>query len=256
MPRAKPGFVRSLALVAIWLAAAAATDGPMPGNPLLDIPGGGFIFGNDNGPPNEAPARVVELAPFRVNKFEITNAQYSAFAAETAHRPSFYAGHPELGLADRPVVGIAFDDAQAFCRHYGLRLPTEEEWERAARGRQGWAHPWGDAAVGAGRANRGAQTCCGPDAADGYAMTAPVGHYPAGASAEGVHDLIGNVWEWVDAWYAPYGTPEAQLDRQYRILRGGAWNSDDAHLTATYRLAYRPDFAFAGNGGFRCASSP
>jgi len=255
MPRTTQGFVRRLALVAIWLMATAAADQPIAGNPLVDIAAGSFIFGNDSGPPNEAPARVVELPAFRINMFEITNAQFAAFTAETGHRPSFYWNHPQLGLPGYPVVGVAFADAEAFCSHYGLRLPSEEQWERAARSLQGWLHPWGNEPVTPERANRGAPACCTPDTADGYALTAPVGQFAKGASAEGVQDLIGNVWEWVDAWYNPYGTPAAAADRRYRVLRGGAWNSDDLHLTATYRLAYRPDFAFAANGGFRCVRS-
>jgi iron(II)-dependent oxidoreductase len=252
MPRAKPGFVRSVGIAVIWLLSMAAVDQPIPDNPLVDIPGGRFIFGNDAGLPNEAPARAVELLEFRINKFEITNAEYAGFTAETGRRPSFYWNHPELGLLDHPVVGVTFDDAAAFCAHYGLRLPTEEQWERAARGTQGWFHPWGNDAVTPERANRGADVCCEPSVADGYALTAPVGRFEKGANAEGVQDLIGNVWEWVDAWYNPYETPESALEKQYRVLRGGAWNSDDVHLTATYRMAYRPDFAFAANGGFRC----
>lgn len=252
MPRAKPGFVRKLGVPVIWLLSMAAVDQPIPDNPLVDIPAGSFIFGNDAGLPNEAPSRIVELPAFRINMFEITNAEYADFAAETGRRQSFYGNHPELGLPDHPAVGVAFEEAEAFCSYHGLRLPTEEQWERAARGTQGWLHPWGNEAVAPELANRGAAVCCEADVADGYALTAPVGHFGKGASAEGVQDLIGNVWEWVDAWYNPYGTAAEALEKRYRILRGGAWNSDDAHLTATYRLAYRPDFAFAANGGFRC----
>lgn len=244
------------AVVVASIAGAAAGDEPVAGNPLVEIPAGSFVFGNDSGPPNEAPQRVIDLPAFGINMFEITNAQFAAFVAETGHRPPFHGNHPQLGLPDHPVVGVAFADAEAFCSRYGLRLPTEEQWERAARGPEGWLHPWGNDAATPERANRGAPSCCTPDAADGYALTAPVGSFAQGASAEGVQDLIGNVWEWVDAWYNPYGTPAAAMDRSYRVLRGGAWNSDDQHLTATYRMAYRPDFAFAGNGGFRCVRSP
>ncbi len=224
----------------------------IPGNPLVPIPAGAFVFGADDGEPNERPARRVELAAFAITTFEITNAQYRAFAAAAGHRPAFYDSHPVLGRADHPVVGVTRHSAAAFCAFHGLALPTAQQWERAARGTEGWTHPWGDGPVTAERANRGAETCCQPSAADGYVMTAPVGSFPAGRSAEGVHDLIGNAWEWVDGWYNAYDAAPAAREETFAVLRGGAWNSDSNRLRATYRLAYRPDFRFASNGGFRC----
>lgn len=245
----RPGRLKPALLgLVLAVAAAAAAEEPIPGNPLVAIPAGRFVFGEES-PTDASPARRIDLPAFAINKHEITNAQFRAFVAATGHRPAFFAEHPELGADDRPVVGVSWADADAFCRHHGLRLPNERQFERAARGRDGAPHPWGDAPATAHRANRGAAACCGPDAADGYAMTAPVGRFPEGASAEGVFDLIGNVWEWTDDWYAP--------GQQFKVLRGGAWNSDDPRLRATHRLAYHPEYRFAGNGGFRCvASSP
>ena len=216
-------------------------------------PAGAFVFGNDEGAENERPARRIVLAGFRINRYEITNRQYRAFVSASGHRPSLYDTHPVLGRARYPVVGVSWDDASAFCAHYGLKLPLERQWERAARGTGGGLYPWGNAPVTPERANRGAAECCRPSEADGYRMTAPVGSFPAGRSPEGVDDLIGNAFEWVDGWYTPY---DAQADAprpEFRVLRGGAWNSDDWKLRATYRLAYRGEFRFAANGGFRCA---
>ncbi len=244
-----------LLLPLVWLLVTGAADRAVPGNPLIDVAGGTFAFGSDDGAANETPARRLDLPAFRINKFEITNAQYDAMAAATGAPPAFYRNHPVLGAPDHPVVGVSYADAEAFCAHYGLRLPSEAEWERAARGHDGRPYPWGAEPPTAARVNRGAAVCCAGDAEGGWPMTAPVGAHPAGASPEGVHDLIGNVWEWVDAWYNPYGTPPDAEDRQFRVLRGGAWNSDDMRLRATYRLAYRPDFAVAANGGFRCAAA-
>jgi iron(II)-dependent oxidoreductase len=235
----------------------AAADGPIPGNPLIEIPAGPFVFGNDSGEDNERPRRVIEGRAFAINRTEITNAQYQRFVDATGHRSAFYGGHPVLGLDDRPVVGVSFDDAAAFCAHFGLRLPTEREYERAARGTDGARFPWGDAAVDATRANHGSDACCDSDGSDGYAMTAPADSFPQGASKEGVLNLVGNVWEWTADFYAPYeGEAPADIAGKYRVLRGGAWNSDPSHLTATYRLAYDPDYRFAANGGFRCVRSP
>jgi iron(II)-dependent oxidoreductase len=245
------------ALLVIAAPAAATADEPIPGNPLIAIAPGPFVFGNDGGNDNERPRRIVDGKGFAMNRTEISNAQYQRFVDATGHRSAFYGGHPFLGLDQRPVVGVSYDDAMAFCNFYQLTLPSEQEYERAARGTDGSPYPWGDAPVDAMRANRGADECCAGDKGDGYDMTAPVDSYPDGASKEGILNLIGNVWEWTRDFYAPYeGEPPADIAGKYRVLRGGAWNSDPSHLTTTYRLAYDPDFRFAANGGFRCVRSP
>jgi iron(II)-dependent oxidoreductase len=234
----------------------AASDEPVAGNPLIEIAAGPFIFGNDHGDDNERPRQMVVGAAFAMNLTEISNAQYQRFVDETGHRSAFYGDHPFLGLGDRPVVGVSWADAQAFCEHYGLRLPSEREYERAARGVDGALFPWGTAPANPTLVNGGAETCCGSDDRDGYAMTAPVDSFAPGASPEGIFNLVGNVWEWTRDLYARYdGAPDAENDGKYRVLRGGAWNSDPTHLSTTYRLAYDPDFRFAANGGFRCVRS-
>jgi iron(II)-dependent oxidoreductase len=236
--------------------AAAAGEDPIAGNPLIEIGAGPFIFGNDDGNDNERPRQTVSGTGFAMNRTEVSNAQYQRFIAATGHRPAFYGGHPLLGLGDRPVVGVSWADADAFCRHYGLRLPSEREYERAARGVDGAPFPWGAAPLKPTLVNGGAETCCGGDDRDGYAMTAPVDSFANGASPEGILNLVGNAWEWTRDSYARYdGAADPQDDNKYRVLRGGAWNSDPSHLSTTYRLAYDPDFRFAANGGFRCVRS-
>jgi iron(II)-dependent oxidoreductase len=249
---------RLAALVAITVLnpAGALADEPIPGDPLVAIPAGDFVFGNDAGPENERPQRMVDGEAFAINRTEITNAQYQAFIDATGHRSAFYGGHPFLGLPERPVVGVSWGDADAFCRFHGLSLPSEREYERAARGTGGAAFPWGEAERGPMRANGGADACCAGDDSDGYMMTAPADSFADGASGEGVLNLVGNVWEWTRDWYAPYeGTDDPATAGKFRVLRGGAWNSDPSHLSTTYRLAYDPDFRFAANGGFRCVRS-
>jgi iron(II)-dependent oxidoreductase len=244
-----------LAVVAV-IATAAAEDDPIAGNPLIAISAGPFVFGSNDSNANERPRRMIEGRAFAINRTEITNAQYQRFVDATGHRSAFYGGHPILGLADRPVVGVSFADAAAFCAHFGLSLPSEQQYERAARGADGAPFPWGDAPVDAMRANHGSDACCDSDASDGYAMTAPAVSFPQGASKEGVLNLVGNVWEWTRDVYAPYqGETPSDIAGQYGVLRGGAWNSDPSHLTTTYRLAYDPEFRFAANGGFRCVRS-
>ena len=242
--------------IALFLASAAlaADAGPIAGNPLIEIPAGPFVFGRDDGPENERPRRIVDGRAFAINRTEITNREYAAFVAATSHRRAFYADHPLLGLADRPVVGVSWGDADAFCRHYGLALPSEQQYERAARGVGGNALPWSSGSRLEQRANTGATVCCAGDDRDGYAMTAPADSFAPGASPEGVLNLVGNVWEWTRDIYAPY-TQASVAEGRHRVLRGGSWNSDARHLTTTYRLAYDPDFRFAANGGFRCVRS-
>lgn len=248
--------VAAVAIVLTLAAKAATADaGPITSNPLVDIPAGTFVFGRDNGPDNERPRQLVLGHAFAINRTEITNRQYQDFVAATAHRPAFYAGHPLLGLDDHPVVGVSWADADVFCRHYGLTLPSEQQYERAARGTEGQAFPWGMAPADDRRVNAGATICCSGDASDGYPMTAPAMSFAAGASGEGVLNLVGNVWEWTSDLYAPHEPKGAMGGRSYRVLRGGAWNSDPAHLTTTYRLAYDPSFRFSANGGFRCVRS-
>ena len=234
------------------LSLAAHAQGPLEGNPLIEIPGGPFVFGSDAGEDNEAPAAVIDLAPFRINKYEVTNRLYAAFVAATGHRPAFYHNHPLFGLPDRPAVGLSWGDADDFCRHYGLTLPNEQQWERAARGADGRVYPWGEESPDARRANLGTTECCDPDDRDGHLGSAPVGSYPEGQTAEGVMDLAGNVWELVDGWYGPHTSDPATRQREFRVLRGGAYNSHAWKLRATYRLAYDGDFRFSASGGFRC----
>ncbi|OHV79675.1 formylglycine-generating enzyme family protein [Ensifer sp. LCM 4579] len=245
-----------MAITLFIVSSAIAGDlEPIAGNPLVAIPAGPFVFGRDDGPENERPRRIVEGRGFAINRTEITNRQYARFVAATGHRPAFYADHPLLGVADRPVVGVSWGDADAFCRHYGLALPSEQQYERAARGTNGKAFPWGDTPPDTMQANAGSDVCCAGDDRDGYPMTAPADAFAAGASEEGVLNLIGNAWEWTGDAYRAYGGTSVVGDERYRVLRGGAWNSDPDHLTTTYRLAYDPGFRFAANGGFRCVRS-
>ncbi|MBD9375373.1 SUMF1/EgtB/PvdO family nonheme iron enzyme [Rhizobium sp. ARZ01] len=243
-----------VALVAFG--ATAADVDPITGNPLIVIPAGAFVFGRDDGPENERPRQVIEGPGFAINRTEITNGQYQHFVEATGHRPAFYASHPLLGLGNHPVVGVSWGDANAFCRYYGLALPSEQQYERAARGTAGASFPWGVATMDDMKANSGVKICCSGDESDGYPMTAPAESFAEGASEEGVLNLVGNVWEWTGDVYAPYGADAVTAGAEtYRVLRGGSWNSDPKHLTTTYRLAYDPEFRFSANGGFRCVRS-
>jgi iron(II)-dependent oxidoreductase len=248
---------RLCVVVAFLLVSPTTASAQIEGNPLVAIEGGEIVFGNDQGLENEQPQRVIGVPDFLITRTEITNAQFRRFAEESGHRLQFYSTHPVLGQDDHPAVGVSWLDANDFCIHYGMSLPSEAEFERAARGHGGARYPWGDEPADAMRVSGGADECCGEDMRDGYAMTAPAGSFPAGNSAEGVADLIGNAWEWTRDSYAPYeGETPADIAGKYRVLRGGGWNSDPGKLSSTYRLAYDPEFRFAANGGFRCVRDP
>jgi gamma-glutamyl hercynylcysteine S-oxide synthase len=241
---------------AALVAGAAFAGEPIPTNPLIAIAAGPFVFGSDAGKDDSRPRRVIEGRAFDMNRSEISNAEYRRFVAATGHRRGFYDAHPLLGRDAYPVVGVSWSDAVAFCTRYGLALPSEQEYERAARGVDGAAFPWCDAPLDPAHANGGDEICCSGSDHDGFMMTAPVGAFPAGASPEGILDLVGNVWEWTRDAYAPYeAEPSPDIAGKYRVLRGGAWNSDPRRLSTTYRLAYDADFRFAANGGFRCVRS-
>ncbi|MFQ5773558.1 MAG: formylglycine-generating enzyme family protein [Kiloniellaceae bacterium] len=239
---------------------------------LIVVPGGVFVMGDSQGEPDETPTRV-EVAPFRLMRHEVTNAQFAAFVAASGRRTDpersgfgyVWTGrwrrvagadwrHPEGpdgGIADKaghPVVQVSARDAAAFCAFYGLRLPSEAEWEFAARGADGRRYPWGDAPPedeGPRRANFGTVACCAPDAADGYATTAPVGSFPSGASPFGVLDMAGNVWEWTADRFP--GRPDEVA------LRGGGWGNNPYCLRAAYRHGNPPDIGL-DMVGFRCAA--
>ncbi len=263
----------ALLAAAVYLAPAARADTVSDrGLGLVEIPGGSFVMGDAEGEADEV-RRVVRMAPFRLMRLEVTNVQFACFVAASGHVtdpersgagyvwnlrwrlvPGADWRHPEgpdgtlTGRMEHPVVQVSARDAAAFCAFYGLRLPIDEEWEYAARGADGRRFPWGDTPPeedGRRRANFGTVQCCAPDAGDGYARTAPVGHFPSGASPFGLLDMAGNVWEWTASPYS--GRPA------YVALRGGGWGNDPYCLRTSYRHGNPPDIGL-DMVGFRCAA--
>jgi len=274
-------------------AAAAMVSPPItcPNGTAL-VPAGKLFMGDDDGSPLERPAHQVSIAAFCIDLTEVTVASYKACsdrgecrraaatndwdgmtAAESkAFDPLCNARDPALRGA-HPMNCIAFDLAAAYCAASGKRLPTEAEWEYAARGSDGRRYPWGDEAPDETLLNACGKECgdLGKQARlpldplytkdDGWPSTAPVGSFPRGRSRFGALDLAGNVWEWTGDWYAPYSA-EAQADPRgpaqgkFRITRGGAWNtSSAAQLRPTVRHREVPDKR-SFSIGFRCASTP
>lgn len=201
---------------------AAAPGAGLESIEWVDVPGGDVPIGRDavsfrgEALADELPRHTVELPAFELSATPVTNAQYEAFVAATgwASPPHWADGRPPPQLADHPVTWVDWTDAEAFCRWAGGRLPTEREWEKAARGIDGRIYPWGDesderrAVVGRGH-ERG--------------TTAPVGSCVSGASPYGLLDMAGNVWEWTSSWYGPY--PEPAAAGTERVLRGGSYAS-------------------------------
>jgi eukaryotic-like serine/threonine-protein kinase len=212
----------------------------------------------------------VTLDGYWIDQTEVTNAQYKRCVAAGSCRArradetssfTYSSYYGDSTYADYPVIRVDWNQAQAYCEWAGGRLPTEAEWEKAARGTDGRMYPWGDGPLTGARANFFDAYCdswadCSQD--DRYADTAPVGSYPDGASPYGALDMAGNVWEWVADWYdAEYynrspGENPTGPSSGYHLVRGGSWMSGSADLRAAYRYLYNADY----ESGFRCVRSP
>ena len=245
---------------------------------MLRVPGGAFAMGSPDGvgDDDEHPRHAVTVSAFCLDRTEVTVAAYEACVAAgrctAPHRErSPYCNHPDRG--DHPVNCVDWGQAVAYCRWLGRRLPSEAEWEYAARGSDGRLYPWGNEPPSASRLNACGRECVAwgkrvlgrdwpamYDADDGWATTAPVGSFPAGASPFGALDMAGNVWEWTADWHgsypdSPVTDPRGPATGTGRIDRGNGWH---AHLPADVRAAARSsdDPAVPTNStGLRCASS-
>lgn len=220
-------------------------------NPFIFIKGGEFVFGNNKGEENEKPQALVNIENFYINMYEISNEIFNDYVFLSGNRNSYFYEHFHLGKDTYPVVGLSWKDASDFCKFYSANLPTEAQYERATRGFNGNLYSWGNDEPNPKLVNMGSKECCNPDIKDGYEATSPVGSFPLGKNEEGVMDLIGNVWEWMDGWYYSYKNNNDQ-EKLFRVLRGGSWKNNAWKLRSTYRMAYNGDFRFAANGGFRC----
>ena len=232
------------------------------------IDAGQFLMGSDNGPEDERPMHKVTVAEFFIDRHQVTNAQFARFldavGTESARGEKYFdigdndaRVHRRNGrwLADaghekRPVVEVSWFGAVAFCSWAGKRLPTEAEWEKAARGVNGRKFPWGDEPPDATRAHFNA----------GWNDFRNVGSFPKGATPEGVLDLAGNGWEWVSSTYRPYPYNPADgredlTQPQVRVTRGGGQDSPADELTTTHRGRHVSRNFRSGhhNIGFRCA---
>ena len=229
--------------------------------PFVLIPSGSFMMGSTSpgAAANEQPTSKVNLTRFYISRYPITNEQYELF--DPSHRSK------RLVKADKrhPVVYVSSLEAIKFCQWLSsherkrYRIPTEAEWEFAARGTDGRTYPWGETTARGDLANfADANTAFAwSDRAvnDGFAETSPVGSFPRGASPFGVEDMAGNVWEWCSDFYDAYKTaersnPPGPRAGTQRILRGGSWKSRFNSLRASARSFNAPNFA-ANDVGIR-----
>jgi len=221
------------------------------GIPLVWVPAGSFMMGSTDGNPDEQPVHEVELSGFWIGKTEVTLAQWRSVMRAIPHS-DWQDGD------DHPVVGVSWNAANSFCQEVGLQLPTEAQWEYAARGAGNRRYPWGND-WDASRCSWGGHPGPGGD-------TFPVGNFPSGASWCGALDMAGNVWEWCADWYgedyytsSPSRDPAGPRSGECRVFRGGSYADERSdYCLSTFRNWNPPDDLFGfGRNGFRvtCAVS-
>ena len=231
----------------------AKKDGKAPAS-MAYVPPGEFIMGSNERWDDEAPEHVSSTGAFYIDLKEVTNSDYKRFVDATQRTPPFHwpDGNLPKGKENHPVVYVSWFDANEYCGWAGKRLPTEQEWEKAARGEEGLIYPWGNE-WSLNKSNNPYKHSTG---------TEPVGSYPEGRSPYGLYDLSGNVWEWVDSYYLPHpGNPvtRAEYGEDKRVLKGGSWFdclSYGCGLSApTFNRSFFTPEVKNNSFGFRCAKT-
>jgi formylglycine-generating enzyme required for sulfatase activity len=192
------------------------------------------------------PQHKLKTGAFSIDKYEVTNQEYKKFITASKHQPpeDWEGGNYPSGKAKHPVVFVSWSDALAYCKWAGKRLPTEAEWEKAARGTDGRLYPWGNKWD-----MRKANTAKGRKH-----DTTPVGNYKKGVSPYGCYDMAGNVWEWTTSYYKPY--PNATVENEFfgeerYVVRGGSWDDAPYDALTVARAKFTPQTTFE-HLGFRC----
>jgi len=246
----------ALALVIVLVLSGAPSPGgseidrgPDHGE-MLAVPGGEFLMGSDAADSNadERPAARIMVNDFLIDRVEVTNRRYRTCVEAGACSVPLGPPYDAATKLDHPVGLVSWQQAREYCRWAGKRLPTEAEWEKAARGTDGRRYPWGDR-FEPGRLN-----------ADYSGGLVAAGSFPDGASPYGVLDMAGNVWEWTSSLYRPYPydaadgreDPEA---RGARVNRGGSWYYGAKYVRTSYRATADQQYRRVADLGFRCARS-
>ena len=237
------------------------------GAPMVLVPEGVFPMGVPkaarDGGIDERPNHDVFLDTFYIDKYEVTNGRYLQFVTETGHRTPQHPSDPKKGIwqgnimpesiIDLPVINVDWYDADAYCKWAGKRLPTEAEWEKAAKGPNDWRFPWGDVEPTDRHLNYNQVTW------RGEATLVPVGIYEKGKSPYGAYDMAGNVWEWVADWYeadyyskSPDRNPKGPQTGGYKVLRSSGWQGETPQARIFTRIRSKP-LDRNHSTGFRCA---
>lgn len=203
----------------------------MDGAPMILVPEGEFLYGEDK--------QHFWLPAFYMDKYEVSTRLYVAFLQATGRaQPDDWSKQVAMIGSDRPVVQVTWYDAEAYCRHYGKSLPTEQEWEKSARGTDGRVYPWGNDVPTDAHALFNKEWW-------GYGLLATVNSYGAGKSPYGFYHMAGNVWEWTGS----------DFNRDSKVLRGGSWGHGREGLRVAHRF-FRPPSYRNYFMGFRCAKAP
>ena len=249
----------------MWVIAAivAASSGAVvvPEGMVL-VTAGDAWMGDDKGDPNEGARRKVNIPSFFIDRTEVTNSDYHEFVLDTgratpgagvdwAGRWAWADGKPKPGTEGDPVFLVTWQDADAYCTWAHKRLPSEREWERAARGDDGRRWAWGDEW---GQPETRCNWFDGEGHPDGHAHVAPADSFPEGASPFGVLNMTGNVWEWVADPYVERPWEADEVGTDYRIVRGGSWYTNNWYwMRASFRY-FLPADEVSTIYGFRCAA--
>ncbi len=265
-----------ISAMAVWFggtsAAESLTKPPREvvgkdGAPMILIPSGPFPMGvpkgDRDGGRDEYPRHEVLLDDYYIDKYEVTHGRYAEFVKTTEHRTpenpkypkrTLWTDHLSESLTERPVINVDWQDADAYCRWAGKRLPTEAEWEKAAKGTDDRRFPWGNVEPTHKHLNFNQQW-------QGEKTLMPVGSYEAGKSPFGVYDMAGNVWEWVADWYdplyyekSPASNPKGPNTGTYKVLRSSGWSVETPLVRLFTRVKSEPTNR-NDSTGFRCAKS-
>ncbi len=247
-------------------------EGPLDGPPgtMVLIPESEFLMGDNEGPRNERPEHTVWLDAYFIDRYEVTMAEYQKFLDHdySIEPPPLWDDGGATGdLGDRPAVGITWENAKRYCTWVGKRLPTEAEWEKAARGTDGRRYPWGHMQpfVDIANYNQGTtgwvsyRITLSPVTSGTKGMSIRHGLKEGGKSAYGLYHMAGNAAEWVNDWYgrhyyeeSPKKNPQGPSEGDFKVLRGGSWEDQPVNLRVTARSKAEVDFQDLTTG-FRCA---
>jgi formylglycine-generating enzyme required for sulfatase activity len=266
------GWIIPLTLQLFFLAVAIGAESESKeiigkdGGPMVRVPEGEFPMGVPkaarDGGVDERPNHDVFVDTFYIDTYEVTNGRYLQFITETGHRTPQHPSDPSKGLwqgnimpesiVDLPVINVDWYDADSFCKWAGKRLPTEAEWEKAAKGPNDWRFPWGNVEPTDRHLNYN-------QVWHGEATLVPVGIYEAGKSPYGAYDMAGNVWEWVADWYdpnyyskSPARNPQGPETGTHKVLRSSGWQVETPQVRIFTRIKMEP-LGRNHSTGFRCA---